>query len=139
MDRFSVSIPEELSEEIEELYGEGEEPYDNRSMAIAQLCESGLAWRLAFQDYDDDPAAVREELEQISEYADHLESELEAAKAERREAVHLAHGVVDRDRGLLDRLADVLHGRDPHAHLPELGADDEPEQVDALPVDREER
>lgn len=137
MDRFSISIPEDLSEEIADLHEDDDGPYDNRSNAIAQLCELGLSWRLAFEGYDGDPADAREDMEELYQRVEDLEDQLEEAETERRELLHVARGVVEQDRGLLDRLVDAISGRDPYENLPAIEAEPEPDSVDALPVDRE--
>lgn len=136
-ERFSASVPDDLYAELEDLSDGEDAPFASRSDAVARLCERGLEWRAAFGDVDADaePADVLEELTDLHDRVDELEDALTAAQEDRREAMHVARGVIEQDRGLLERVVDAVTGRDPYEDAPAIGGAS-PESVDAVPLDQ---
>lgn len=134
-------MPDERVEKLDELHGADEDPYENRSKAILRLCEIGLDWRAAWGEFDGDPADGRELLEDQQRRINELESEVEQLREERREATRVANHVVEQDRGLLERVRVAISGEDPYPEITALEREDvdaeQPELVDAEPVDRE--
>jgi metal-responsive CopG/Arc/MetJ family transcriptional regulator len=134
-ERFSASVSDDLYQKLEDLSDGEDATFESRSNAVTRLCERGLEWRAAFGHTDADPADVLEELTELGDRVDELEDALADAEDERREALRVARGVIDQDRGLLERIADAIHGRDPYQDVPAIG-EASPESVEAVPLDQ---
>jgi Arc/MetJ-type ribon-helix-helix transcriptional regulator len=133
MTKISISIDDDLVDQIDELHGNENDPFKHRSEAVEELATIGLEWRAAWSDTES-PARAREQLENERRLSSALERHVGDLEEQLQQSNAVARELLDRDRSPLQRVMDWALDRDPYSDLPEL---EEPEQVEAEPVDRD--